>query len=99
MAPIKILIVDDEQVICNGCRMILSDLGYTVDTCNTCKEGLDAIRKTKYHLILLDMKLPDSDGMEILKTVLRRKTKNVHYCHDRLLNDQKCGFSHEARSI
>ena len=69
MEPIKILVVDDEQVICSGCRMILSDLGHTVDTCKTCKEGLDAIRKTEYHLVLLDMKLPDSDGMEILKTV------------------------------
>lgn len=75
MEPIKILIVDDEQVICNGCRMILSDLGYTVDTCKTCKEGLDAIQKAEYHLILLDMKLPDSDGMEILKTVHSKKLK------------------------
>jgi len=69
MEPIKILVVDDEQVICSGCRMILSDLGHMVDTCKTCKDGLDAIRKTEYHLVLLDMKLPDSDGMEILKTV------------------------------
>lgn len=69
MEPIKILVVDDEQVICSGCRMILSDLGHAVDTCKTCKEGLDAIRETEYHLVLLDMKLPDSDGMEILKTI------------------------------
>jgi len=75
MKPLKILVIDDEQVICSGCRMILSDLGHTVDTCNTCKEGLNAIRKTEYHLVLLDMKLPDSDGIEILKTVRIEKSK------------------------
>lgn len=69
MESLKILVIDDEQVICSGCRMILSELGHTVDTCNTCKEGLYAIRKRVYHLVLLDIKLPDSDGMEILKTV------------------------------
>jgi len=74
MKPLKILVIDDELVICSGCHMILSDLGHKVDTCNTCKEGLDAIRKRDYHLVLLDMKLPDSDGMEILKTVRVEKT-------------------------
>ena len=77
MEPFKILVIDDEQVICNGCRMILSDLGHTVDTCNTCKEGLDAIRKRDYHLVLLDIKLPDSDGMEILK-IVRVEKLGIH---------------------
>ena len=75
MKPLKILVIDDEQVICSGCRMILSDLGHTVDTCKTCKEGLDAIREKNYHVVLLDMKLPDADGMEILKTVRVEKSE------------------------
>jgi len=77
MESLKILVIDDEQVICSGCRMILSDLGHTVDTCNTCKEGLDAIRKRDYHLVLLDIKLPDSDGMEILK-IVRVEKLGIH---------------------
>ena len=75
MKPLKILVIDDELVICSGCRMILSDLGHTVDTCKTCKEGLDAIRKAEYPLVLLDMKLPDADGMEILKAVRAEKSE------------------------
>jgi DNA-binding NtrC family response regulator len=75
MKPLKILVIDDELVICSGCRMILSDLGHTVDICNTCKEGLDAIRRENYHLVLLDLKLPDADGMEILKTVRAEKSE------------------------
>lgn len=77
MEPLKILVIDDEQVICSGCRMILSELGHTIDTCNTCKEGLDAIRKLDYHLVLLDIKLPDSDGMEILK-IVRVEKLGIH---------------------
>ena len=77
MEPLKILVIDDEQVICSGCRMILSELGHTIDTCNTCKEGLDAIRKLDYHLVLLDIKLPDSDGMEILK-IVRVEKPEIH---------------------
>jgi len=75
MKPIKILVIDDEMVICSGCRMILSDQGHTVDICKTCKEGLDAIRRKNYHLVLLDLKLPDADGMEILKTVRAEKSE------------------------
>ena len=77
MKPLKILVIDDELVICSGCRMILSELGHTIDTCNTCKEGLDAIRKLDYHLVLLDIKLPDSDGMEILK-IVRVEKLGIH---------------------
>jgi len=77
MESLKILVIDDEQVICSGCRMILSELGHTINTCNTCKEGLDAIRKLDYHLVLLDIKLPDSDGMEILK-IVRVEKLGIH---------------------
>ena len=77
MEHLKILVIDDEQVICSGCRMILSELGHTIDTCNTCKEGLEAIRKIDYHLVLLDIKLPDSDGMEILK-IVRVEKLEIH---------------------
>ena len=44
----KILVVDDEQAICSGCSMILSDLGHKVDSCMTCGEGIEKIMKKKY---------------------------------------------------
>jgi two-component system, NtrC family, response regulator len=76
MEPLDILVIDDERVICSGCRMILSDLGHRVETRETCRAGLEAIRGKDYHLVLLDMKLPDSDGMEFLKTV-RAETSGI----------------------
>jgi two-component system NtrC family response regulator len=73
MKPVRILVIDDELVICKGCRLALSDEEHMIDTCMTGKTGMDAIQDGAYDLILLDMKLPDMDGMEILKSV--RETK------------------------
>jgi len=73
MEPINILIIDDERVICNGCRMALSDESYSVDICINGRTGLDAILKGQYDLVLLDLKLPDMGGMEILSTVRKEK--------------------------
>ena len=70
---IKILVIDDESVICDACHMVLSEKNHSVDRCMTGKKGLHAIEQGTYDVILLDMKLPDIDGMEILKTI-REKT-------------------------
>ena len=64
-----ILIIDDEPSICAGCRMTLADNGYGADTCSTGKAGLEALLSGRYQLVLLDMKLPDMDGMDILQRV------------------------------
>jgi DNA-binding NtrC family response regulator len=69
MTKIRILVIDDEPVICDGCRLILSEKGYHVDTCPTGSAGLRSMETDPYDVILLDMKLPDIDGMEILRRV------------------------------
>ena len=73
MKPLKILVIDDESVICDACEMVLSEKGHTVTMRNNGSDGLGAIRQEAYDIVLLDMKLPDMDGMEILKTVLEEK--------------------------
>ena len=69
MKALSILVIDDESVICDACRLVLSEKGHTVDQCLTGKAGLQAIESGRYDLILLDMKLPDIDGMMILETL------------------------------
>lgn len=69
MKPIKVLVIDDEPVICKGCQLVLADKGHWVDICPTGKAGMKAIQEGAYDLILLDMKLPDVGGMEILKDI------------------------------
>jgi DNA-binding NtrC family response regulator len=75
--PSNILIIDDERVICDGCRLALSDKGHSVDICMTGRDGLEMTLNGTYDLALLDMKLPDMDGMDILRTI-RSKTPNVY---------------------
>ena len=69
MKPLSILVIDDESVICDACRLVLAEKGHRVDHCLTGNAGLQAIEGGQYDLILLDVKLPDVDGMEILKSV------------------------------
>jgi DNA-binding NtrC family response regulator len=73
MKPLRVLIIDDESVICDACRLVLAEKGHGVDDCMTGRAGLLAVERGTYDLILLDMKLPDIDGTEVLKAV-REKT-------------------------
>jgi DNA-binding NtrC family response regulator len=73
MDHINILIIDDERVICNGCRMALTDERCSVDIRMKGQTGLHAILNGAYDVVLLDMKLPDLGGMEILRTVAKEK--------------------------
>lgn len=69
MKSLKVLVIDDESVICDACDLVLTEKGHMVDYCKTGKTGLIAIERGTYDVILLDMKLPDIDGMEVLKSV------------------------------
>ncbi len=69
MKSLSVLIIDDESVICDACNLVLTEKGHRVDYCKTGKTGLLAIERGAYDVILLDMKLPDIDGMEILETL------------------------------
>ena len=69
MKPFNILVVDDEATIRNGCRLVLSDQGYAVECCSTGQEGLHRIQVCPPEVVLLDLKLPDLDGLEILASI------------------------------
>ena len=71
----RILIIDDENVICKGCKMILDEMGYVCDHSLSGKDGLKTVLELPYDVLLLDMKLKDMDGMEILEKVKTAKPK------------------------
>jgi DNA-binding response OmpR family regulator len=79
MEPIRTLVIDDEGSICEACRSVLSKRGHIVDVRMTGRQGLEAILGGGYELTLLDMKLPDLDGMEILRTVQKEKPGNTSW--------------------
>ena len=65
----RIVVIDDEPVICSGIKLALEEKGYSVDTCLNGREGRQAIGTNHYDVALLDVKLPDDDGMEILQKI------------------------------
>jgi len=64
-----ILIVDDETEIRESLEEILREEGYLVTTAATAAEGLTLIRDATYEVVLLDIWLPDRDGLEMLKDI------------------------------
>lgn len=64
-----ILIIDDQKLIRDSLRLALKDEGYEVFAAKTGKEGLDVLEKENTDLILLDLKLPDANGIDILKRI------------------------------
>ena len=66
---IKILVIDDETSIREGSERILSRMGCTVFGASNGEEGLAVLTQKKVHLVLLDLKMPGMDGMEVLRRI------------------------------
>jgi two-component system, NtrC family, nitrogen regulation response regulator NtrX len=63
----KILVVDDDETIRKTMKAILEDEGYIVDLASTGKEAIGKTETNVYNLALLDIRLPDMEGVELLK--------------------------------
>ncbi len=66
----KILIIDDERAIRNSLGEILIDEGYVVDTAEDGATGLDMASKSNYDVIFCDIKMPGTDGLEVLDRLM-----------------------------
>jgi DNA-binding NtrC family response regulator len=71
----KILIIDDEESIRDGCMQVLSRKGFQVDSTGDAILGLEMALKNIYDVILLDIRMPKIDGLEILKKL--KVEKNI----------------------
>jgi len=65
----NLLIVDDEEVIREGMRRILSAEGYRVDTSASGRTAIEKIQEQDFDVVITDLKMPGMDGMEVLKTI------------------------------
>lgn len=70
-----VLIVDDEQDIRDSLEAILREEDYAVTTAATAKEAVKLLRDFDYHAVLLDIWLPDGDGLDVLANVLGEHPK------------------------
>lgn len=64
-----ILLIEDDQFVREIYTEVLEKNGFEVDSAGTGKEGLRMLKQNKYDLLLLDIMLPDTNGLQILKQV------------------------------
>jgi DNA-binding NtrC family response regulator len=69
----KVLVVDDEEALRYLLSTELSAEGYEVDTAGDGDEAIEAIKKSDYDVVLLDIKMPRVDGFEVLKFIKQNK--------------------------
>jgi DNA-binding NtrC family response regulator len=62
----KILIVDDDENIRKALIAVLEDEGYTVDSVDTGKKGIEKTQTEFFNIALIDVRLPDMEGTEVL---------------------------------
>jgi two-component system, OmpR family, KDP operon response regulator KdpE len=69
MKKTKLLIIDDDPLLCDTVVQLLSSGGYHVFSANSGKEGLHKVFQQRPELILLDILMPGMDGFEVLKRI------------------------------
>ncbi len=73
MSQINILIIDDEADVCNFFRRLLTKKGYEVTTATNELDALRALSETAFSVAMVDLKLPDTDGLTLLKAIKARQ--------------------------
>ena len=67
--PDKILIIDDEKELSDVLKKYLTLKGYSVTTAYNGKDGIAQAKKDRYSIIIADIKLPDMNGVEVIKAI------------------------------
>ncbi|MCS7149687.1 MAG: sigma-54 dependent transcriptional regulator [Caldimicrobium sp.] len=69
MKNARILVVDDELILRTALQGILSSQGFEVKTCESGKKALSLLQQEDFHLALVDMRLPDINGLDLLQEI------------------------------
>lgn len=89
----SILIVDDERDLHMVIADMLTGYGYRVSSAFDAEEAFELLSKNTYHVILLDINLPDSDGFELCKELRKVSTVPVIFASARTSeNDRISGY-------
>jgi two-component system NtrC family response regulator len=71
--PINVLIIDDEESVCNFFRRLLDRKGCRTVTAVSESEALRALESSPFQVAMVDLKLPDTDGLTLLKHIKRKQ--------------------------
>ncbi len=67
----RVLVVDDETIVCESYKLALTDAGYDVRTVESGQEAIQACRAERFDVMLADLRMPDMDGLEVARVVSR----------------------------
>lgn len=73
----KILIIDDEHSLLESLDMFLTEKGYAIECAITAAEGFEKSDSFNPDVTILDIRLPDMDGLEVLEKLRRNDKKNI----------------------
>ena len=70
----RVLVVEDEKRIADFLSRGLQSAGYTVEVANTGTQAIEIVHSNEFDLVVLDLGLPDMDGLQVLQKIKNRKT-------------------------
>src|ERR1043165_6601179 len=77
MASWRVLIVDDEQSICDVLSISLKKEGYLVAAATNPRRALERLKREPFDLILQDLKMPEMDGIDLLREIKKLREETV----------------------
>lgn len=69
MSQHRIMVIDDEPIVCRMTKAVLEEEGYVVETFLSARPALARLKEEKFALVITDLKMKGIDGMEVLKTI------------------------------
>jgi DNA-binding NtrC family response regulator len=73
----RLLIVEDEETLCQSLKRVLEKEGYSVDTSNTAESAYDVFEAEFYDVIITDIILPGMTGIELLKKIKEKLPEQI----------------------
>ncbi len=65
----RILVIDDEKRMCDSIKVLLSNIGYEVDTAENGRSGIDKLKAQTFGLVITDLMMPEMDGFAVMKYI------------------------------
>ena len=70
---LRVLVLDDEPIVCKRLQPALEKLGFAVDTFTQSVEAMHQVQQTAYDIVITDLKMKEVDGMRFLEEVKKQR--------------------------